>query len=145
MARVYPNSMITALSGRDGCLVYYMIRRNIYARRYVVPRNPDTPAQRKRRTLFAEAVRAWQSLPDQHKQLWNARALRLVMSGYNLFISSFCMAEASVQGSYTSRSHSVLYCYTIATSKLEDSYGGFSAQDAVPACPPGNSWAANSS
>lgn len=66
MARVYPNSMITALPGRDGCLVYYMIRRNIYARRYIVPRYPDTPAQRKRRTLFAEAVNAFtiSSIPN---------------------------------------------------------------------------------
>ena len=49
--------------GRIGDAVIYSWRGIICMRGYVVPRNPDTPAQRERRQRFAAAVLCWKSLP----------------------------------------------------------------------------------
>jgi hypothetical protein len=114
--------MIKSLSGRVGSLVFYMNHGQAYARSYVIPRNPDSPSQRKRRCLFAAAVRAWQHIPEMQKKLWNAKARRLVMSGYNLFISIFCRADGSVPDTDTLRSHSVSSLYSLFIRKLHVPY-----------------------
>jgi hypothetical protein len=79
--------MVQTISGRLGNLVYYRNGRTQYARRYVVPCNPDTEAQRNRRELFASAVSVWQNLPLYKKEQWNRRARCRGICGYNLFIS----------------------------------------------------------
>jgi hypothetical protein len=133
MARIQFDPMIKSLSGRVGSLVFYMNRGQAYARSYVIPRNPDTPAQRKRRALFADAVRAWQTIPEIQKDLWNLKARRLVMSGYNLFISIFCRADGSVPDSDTLRSHSVSSLYSLVRCKLHASYSSVTGSgDGLP-------------
>lgn len=122
MAKIEFDSMIKSLSGRVGNFVFYMNNGNAYARRYVVPRNPDTPDQHKRRTRFADAVHAWQKLTDTEKKLWNAKARRRLMSGYNLFISAFCIADSPLKVSYMLRSHSVSTRNLPGTSELEAGY-----------------------
>jgi hypothetical protein len=111
-----------SLSGCVGTLVFYMNQGQAYARSYVVPRNPDTSAQRKRRALFADAVRAWQSLPDMQKDLWKHKARRLIMSVYNLFISIFCRADGFVPDMDTLRSRSVSSLYSSVICKLHVPY-----------------------
>jgi hypothetical protein len=104
-----------------------------YARSYVIPRNPDTPAQRKRRRLFADAVRAWQTIPEMQKELWNHKARRLVMSGFNLFISIFCRADGSVPDPDTLRSHSVSSLYSLFICKLHAPYSSVTGSgDGLP-------------
>jgi hypothetical protein len=125
--------MIRSLSGRVGSLVFYMNNGQAYARSYVIPRNPDTPAQRKRRALFADAVRAWQTIPEMQKKLWNHKARRLIMSGYNLFISIFCRTDGSVPDSDTLRSHSVSSLYPLFIGKLHASYSSVTGSgDGLP-------------
>ncbi len=91
MAKVELNPMFTVFSGRMGNIVFYRINKKLCARSYVIPRNPDTEKQRVNRSLFAEAVKAWQALPEEEKERYNRSASRKgdPCSGYNLFISSY--------------------------------------------------------
>ncbi|HNX58641.1 MAG TPA: hypothetical protein PKK43_06060 [Spirochaetota bacterium] len=118
MAYIVLNSFIKSLSGRVDDLVFYAYGGKQYARRYVVPKNPDTVVQKKSRRRFAEAVAAWQDLTDSSKESWNRRCRNLSLSGYNLFISEYLLADRqtnksrAVSGSvgfssYMIRSHSV--------------------------------------
>jgi len=59
MAEVFLNPAFTALSGRMGEFVFYSYDQRTFFRSYVVPRNPDTPAQRANRGLFRDAMKAW--------------------------------------------------------------------------------------
>ena len=87
MAYATLNPIFKSISGRVGSLVFYHYNNRQYIRRYVVPRNPDTPAQRDLRERFAKAVTGWQALERYKKEQWNNRALLMQMSGYNLYIS----------------------------------------------------------
>jgi len=87
MAHVLLNPILKSISGRMGPVVFYHYNDRQYMRRYVVPRNPNTIEQTKRRKTFADAVNSWQTLAEYKKTQWNHRALALPMSGYNLYIS----------------------------------------------------------
>ena len=89
MAIVELSPAFIACRGRIGNLVMVNRYGRQYARAYVKPRNPDTPAQRAGRAAFAEAVRAWQALSDDEKRAWNLRSGRKRARGYNAFISAF--------------------------------------------------------
>jgi hypothetical protein len=90
MACVTLHPALQSISGRIGNIVFYSSKGQQFARSYVIPRNPNTAAQRERRTLFAEAVTRWQSLSEHSKEKWNRKALGTVRTGYTLFISQFC-------------------------------------------------------
>ena len=75
--------------GRIGDAVIYSWRGIICMRCYVVPRNPDTPAQRIRRQRFANAVECWKSLPHLTRARWNAQKTGHRPTGYNLFMSEY--------------------------------------------------------
>jgi hypothetical protein len=89
MANVKLASYLTEVSGRLGNYVYYSSYGREYVRVYVIPENPDTDAQKIVRKTFGDAVRSWQSLPDEEHQKFNKKARRLNLSGYNLYISTF--------------------------------------------------------
>jgi hypothetical protein len=95
MACVTLHPALQSISGRIGNIVFYASKGQQFARSYVVPRNPDTAAQRERRTLFAEAVARWQSLSGHSKEKWNRKALGTVRTGYTLFISRSCTGTNS--------------------------------------------------
>ena len=118
MAYVILNSVIRSMSGRVDSLVFYAYGGRQFARRYVVPANPDTVEQKKGRRRFAEAVAAWQSLSDESKERWNKKCRNRPLSGYNLFISEYLHADRRASeseavtepvglSSYPVRSHSV--------------------------------------
>jgi hypothetical protein len=88
MASVTLNPLIRSISGRLCHIVYYQSHGRQFARCCVVPRNPDTAAQRSRRELFAAAVRSWQLLDDCTKDQWNKKAAGIHTRGYNLYVSS---------------------------------------------------------
>jgi len=48
-----------------------------------------TDAQQARREKFAAAVAAWQSLTPEQKEVYNKKAMRKNMSGYNLYLSEY--------------------------------------------------------
>jgi len=91
--KVTLNPIFQSLSGRVGELVFYNAYGRQYARAYVVPRNPDTSAQREGRARFADAVKAWQNLPEIHKEIIRIRAEKQGRTGYNLFISAYLAGD----------------------------------------------------
>ncbi|HOW83648.1 MAG TPA: hypothetical protein PK573_13885 [Spirochaetota bacterium] len=95
MASVQLNPVFTGMSGTVGRFVFYRWNDRTVMRLYVVPRNPDTPAQRANRGLFRDAMKAWQALADDEKAAWNRRASRLGMTGHNLFISRYMRSHAA--------------------------------------------------
>lgn len=76
-------------SGRIEDIVLYSSCGKMYARKYVVPVNPDTEKQRMVRRVFGDAIRSWQSLSPADKYLYNRKAFRLNLKGYNLFIAIY--------------------------------------------------------
>jgi hypothetical protein len=76
-------------SGAIGGVVFCRRAGGVYARAYVVPRDPKTPAQIDRRRDFGEAVAAWRQLPDADKEQWRRRAARSERTGYHLFLAEF--------------------------------------------------------
>ena len=83
-----PGGIVQEVRGRMGGTVYYVRNGRQCARTHVEPANPRTRDQQKGRTRFAHAVRRWRALDECRRQVWNNRAKRMNMSGYNLFISS---------------------------------------------------------
>jgi hypothetical protein len=89
MALVVLSPLITSASGKIGGVVFYRRNRKQFVRMYVIPRNPDTDAQRIVRRNFADAVKSWQMLPEDRKIIYIKKAKNLNMSGYNMFISQY--------------------------------------------------------
>lgn len=53
------------------------------------PTNPQTEEQQENRTLFAQAIEAWQDLTTEQKANYNQKASRYSRTGYNFFISEY--------------------------------------------------------
>ncbi len=97
MAHLTLNVAFRELHGRMGGLVYVHRYGKQYVRIYARPSNPNTPAQRRGRNAFGEAVRAWQALTAEEKESWNDRARRKRRSGYNMFISEWMKADEGAE------------------------------------------------
>jgi len=80
-------SIVKAAWGRFGNYVFYMRNGKICARIYIVPPNPNSKRQKKDRRLFAKAVKDWQLLDEEEKQMWKGVAKTLKKRGYNLYLS----------------------------------------------------------
>jgi hypothetical protein len=93
MATANLNPILTSLSGTIGRMVFYKRYSKTISRSWIMPPNPNSPAQSKNRSLFREAMKSWQSLSGDEKAAYNRRARKLSMSGHNLFISRY-MKEA---------------------------------------------------
>ena len=87
MAKVIYDPIFDSFSGKIGHFVYYKNRSARCVRRYVIPQNPRTLPQQRRRCRFADAVHLWQDLALYQKEQWNRKALVRHISGYNFFIS----------------------------------------------------------
>jgi hypothetical protein len=130
MAIAIVHPMLRGISGRIGSLVFYSYNGTQYVRQYVVPHNPDTSAQRRRRELFAEAVSRWQSISESAQERWNRKAKGTVRTGYTLFISVFLKGEellseaiSAVSNSYHIKSLSV-YASIAAGNAVTPLYPG---------------------
>jgi len=88
MAKVRPVAGFQ-LSGAMGGIVFCRRAGGVYARAYVVPSDPKTPAQLDRRSHFRAAVVAWRALPISEKEKWRKRASRTERTGYHLFLTEF--------------------------------------------------------
>jgi len=64
-------------------------KRKNFKMKFYRPTNPRTPEQQANRAKFAQAVQAWQNLPLDQKRVYNEKASKKPMSGYNLFIKKF--------------------------------------------------------
>lgn len=98
MAEVTLNPIISSISGRLGGIVFFTSRGRQYARSYVSPANPDTDAQRKRRSLFGAAVKSWQALQDAERENLDRMAGACGRSGYHLYISRYMKAKPAAEG-----------------------------------------------
>jgi hypothetical protein len=66
-------------SGRAGAYVYYMRKGRQCWRRYVVPKDPHTNAQRRSRAIFGTASKTWsadESLTDEQRDAWYAQGAK---------------------------------------------------------------------
>ncbi len=61
-------------SGKRGPVVRYASRYGQVERQFIVPRDPQTPAQTQRRLAFAKARFLWGKLTDEQRLAWNLRA-----------------------------------------------------------------------
>ena len=126
MASITLNPIFISLHGRFGKIVFYSRWKQEYCRVYRKPSNPETAAQQHNRSLFADAMRSWQALDPEQKQLYNKRAHRLPMTGHNLYISEYMKRKinnskysACLQPGYTFGSHSnQLRCSSVYSGRL---------------------------
>lgn len=58
-------------------------------RRWVRPADPRTSAQVERRSRFAQAVAAWQAMPEPAKDKWRAAGKAKSLPGYQTFLSAY--------------------------------------------------------
>ncbi len=93
MANTIINPVFKSLRKKIGNIVFYVRDGKQFARIHVIPKNPDTPAQRKRRITFSDSVSAWQSLTIEEKKQWNKKASINSKRGYNTFISEYLKCE----------------------------------------------------
>ncbi len=89
MATATPGILIKSIHGKIGNLVFYYSRGRQCVRTHVIPRNPDTEAQRTVRSAFRDAVYSWQAMTEDEKHTYNRKARYMNMSGYNLYISKY--------------------------------------------------------
>ncbi len=95
MAIATPGPMIKSIHGRIGSLVFYYRNGRQCVRVHVMPRNPDTEAQRIVRRAFGDAVKSWQAMTDDQRYVFNRRTRYMNMSGYNLYISEYMITKIS--------------------------------------------------
>jgi hypothetical protein len=71
--------------------IFYLRRNKQCIRKYAVPVQPNTKAQRKAKKRFALAVKLWHTIPKIRQQYYNEYVKRnhLKMTGFNYFISLF--------------------------------------------------------
>ncbi|MGL4368611.1 MAG: hypothetical protein ACRCUT_02915 [Spirochaetota bacterium] len=137
--KVTLDPIFQSLSGRVGSLVFYESYGRQYARVYVVPGNPNTPAQRQGRTRFSEAVKAWQKLPELHKEIWRIKAEPLNRTGYNMFLSAYLAGENAsdslfLRYDYNAAPLQPVFSYGDAVVRL---YEGYMSGKYADSSPPG--------
>jgi len=69
--------------------VYYYIKKELRRRLYCVPVQPGTAAQQQIWQKFREGVADWQELSKEEKKIWNEKAYRKKIEGFNLFMREF--------------------------------------------------------
>jgi len=64
-----------------------------YREAYYIPKNPRTEKQQAQRAKYAAGIIVWQSLTEEQKAVYNERAKRKKISGYNLFIKEYLLSH----------------------------------------------------
>lgn len=75
--------------------VIYRYRSGIGQERmaYYLPTNPRTRDQQAWRSVYADAVDAWQALTDDQKATWRRQAQRTYLNGYCLFLQDYLLTH----------------------------------------------------
>lgn len=89
--------------------VIYRYRPDVGQERmaYYIPTNPRTRDQQAWRSVYADAVAAWQALSDNDKDTWRARATRSYLNGYCLFLQDYLLTHTPTA-----------YYWTVATTLI---------------------------
>ena len=80
--------------GKLGDTVYYRSNGVKKERAYFIPIQPGTPAQAAWWQVFRNGVVQWHALSPAQEKVWNNKAKRWKMSGFNLFMSKYLKARA---------------------------------------------------
>ena len=67
---------------------YTLVKMGFYT-----PTNPQTEPQQAWRLIFSNGVDAWHLLNEEEKEGYRARAKDLNMTGFNLFMSEYLLAN----------------------------------------------------
>ncbi len=90
MARVVFSALISAASGKIGDIVMSRWKGIAYARRRVIPSNPQSGDQCLQRFVLKTALLLWQSVKAWTKPPWDLAVTGYAWSGYNRFMD-LCM------------------------------------------------------
>ncbi len=96
--------MATGVFARS--VAFQKFRGGISAQKTGAPNGSKTPSQKLFRGRMRSAVAAWQVLPRWWREMWDAAAKSLQMSGYNLFIRHYL--DDYVVGGYLSPKPDIL-------------------------------------
>jgi hypothetical protein len=109
-----------------------------YFRTYIIPANPRTNPQTAHREVLAKIVAHYKEVvsTDPEKGAWRAKALTMLISGFNLFVLEGRKSKLSVSPESGSKPLSVTITYTLglaaAVAKLYQ-YNGTIYTDVTPA------------
>jgi len=78
---------ITAAGSIGSLLTYSTTTSSPVAKRMSAPAKRTSAAQQAHRTIYLAAVQDWNTLTDAEKAEYSARAERLKITGYNLYLS----------------------------------------------------------
>lgn len=90
MARIIFSALLSAASGKIGDVVLSKWKGIAYARRRVIPANPQTGKQCLQRHVLKVALLLWQSIKAVANDAWDLSASGYALSGYNMFMDD-CM------------------------------------------------------
>ena len=60
---------------------------------YYRPTNPQTEDQQAWRSIFADAVAAWQALTDAERDEWHAKGKKRRKMGYSMFLTDYLITH----------------------------------------------------
>lgn len=61
--------------------------------KYYIPHNPRSIFQQAWRSIFADAIVAWQGLTSEEKRVYNIKSYGKHKSGYNIFLGEYLKAH----------------------------------------------------
>lgn len=82
-----PLMSITAAGSIGSLLTYSTTTSSPVAKRMSAPAKRTSTAQQAQRNKYLEAIATWKALTDEEKAEYSARAERLKITGYNLYLS----------------------------------------------------------
>jgi hypothetical protein len=90
MAKVFAPLMSLDASGSLGkSLVFSKWKGINYARRYLIPMNPNTSNQERIRSYFSQAVNSWHAEGAEVKERWNLAVRGRPMTGFNYYVAQY--------------------------------------------------------
>jgi len=139
MARIQFSALLSAASGKIGDVVMSRWKGIAYARRRVIPSNPQSGDQCKQRHILKTALLLWQSVKAWAKAPWTLSATGYALSGYNrfmddcmtLFVDQFTAGGVGEDPTWSAPAVTVLTPYNSAYAALIDPDGGTPATTAM--------------
>ncbi len=81
------------LTGKVDDRVYWEKDGEKISRAYFIPVQPGTGAQLTWWNIFKQGVLNWQAFTQGQKDIYNARAKRYRMSGFNLYMHDYLLSQ----------------------------------------------------
>lgn len=138
MAKVTFSALLSAASGKIGDVVMSRWKGIAYARRRVIPSNPQSGDQCMQRHILKVSLLLWQSVKLWAKAPWDTAVSGYAWSGYNRFMD-LCMAalldqftagDAKEDPTWTTPAVTVLTPFNLKHAELIDVQAGSGASPA---------------